>query len=166
MLGSWKRNFLIHNLSSCVFRRYIFHLYFILYYGFLYILFRSLSTLLLRSSNTGSQLVMNSVLRTQRADRLYDLLTKRVSERYTLSYSSLTSTKTDKQSPKITAVIDRSSWDTKGHLFTIYNLQFILFHLHLALIFWYPRPPNSMLCRCCRLCSHRNRKINIVFWVG
>lgn len=68
----------------------------LLSYGFLYFLFRSLSTLLLRSSNIGSQLAMNSVLRTQRADRLYDLLTKRVSESsesYTLSYSSLAPTK-------------------------------------------------------------------------
>ena len=40
----------------------------------------------------------------------------------------------------------------------------VLFYLHLALILWYPWPPNSMLCRCCGLCSQRNtcRKINIV----
>ena len=76
MLGSWKRGFLIqgHGCSGVT------YFILILFYGFLYLLFRSLSTLLLRSSNTGSQLVMNSVLRTQRADRLYDLLTKRVSE--------------------------------------------------------------------------------------
>jgi len=40
-----------------------------------------------------------------------------------------------------------------------------LFYLLLALILWYPRPPNSMLCRSYSLCCLRNRQISIV-WGG
>lgn len=56
----------------------------------------------------------------------------------------------------------------KRHLNTYKKWRFsLLFHhyinLHLALVLWCPRPPSSILCRCCGLCSLiRNRKINIV----
>ena len=39
-------------------------------------------------------------------------------------------------------------------------------HVHLVMTLWYPRPPNSMLCRCCDLRNLRNRKINIVWEEG
>lgn len=56
---------------------------------------------------------------------------------YTLSYSSLTLTKNRQTITNSNYNNRQKNWDTKGHFFTI-------------------------LCRCCRLCSHRNRKINIV----
>lgn len=50
---------------------------------------------------------------------------------------------------------------------TLFEIQsLILFHLYLALILWYPPPLNSILCRCCYLCSRKNRKINIVSGKG
>ena len=57
---------------------------------------------------------------------------------------------------------DKSSWDTFQEITLFDTGAFVLFYLHLALILWYPQPPNSMLCRRCSLCSRRNRKINIV----
>ena len=57
---------------------------------------------------------------------------------------------------------DKSSWDTFQEITLLDTGAFVLFYLHLALILWYPQPPNSMLCRRCSLCSRRNRKINIV----
>ena len=45
---------------------------------------------------------------------------------------------------------------------TLFGIKALLsFYLNLALIFWYPRPPNSVFCWCCGLCGLRNRKINI-----
>ena len=42
-------------------------------------------------------------------------------------------------------------WATKG--VTLFGIEaLVLFYLHLALIFRYPQPHNSMLCRSCDLC--------------
>ena len=49
---------------------------------------------------------------------------------------------------------------------TFRKWRFFAFHSRLALTVLYPRPPNSMLCRCCGLCVVRNRKINIAWGYG
>ena len=62
---------------------------------------------------------------------------------------------------------DKSSWDTlRQWRFSLSNPAVILFYLHQALILWYLRPPNSMLCRRCGLCSLRNSLKLGVVWGG
>ena len=62
-----------------------------------------------------------------------------------------------------TTMSDKSSWHTFQKMTLFDTGAFVLFYLHLALILWYPLPPNSMLWRR-GLCSQRNRKINTYLW--